>query len=122
GSEKAARGTVAARCANDHFAFCYAWRHCQRLLVLNPGDAGFPHGLAGLGVERLQAPVVDWDIDLVSVQRESAAHDATAHLVARGLAVHLRIPAPFFFARARIDGEHDAPVGDAKYRVVPHER
>src|SRR6185369_3236480 len=114
--------TITAGGPDNHFAFRDTWRHRQRLLILRISDASFPNRLPRFGVERYQSSVVDRHIDLVVVERETAIHDATAHSGAGRLPVDFRIPAPFLLAGSRIKGEHDAPVGDAENRVVPHER
>ena len=54
--------------------------------------------------------------------REAAIHDAAADLRPHRRLVDLRIPAPLLLARARIDGEHDAPVRDAVDGAVRDER
>ena len=122
GGEEAARGTVAASRADDHFSLGDARRHGERLLVLSIGDASFPNRLAGVRVERHQPSIVDGNINLVVIERQAAIHDAAAHFVAGRFAVDFRIPAPFLLAGARVDGEHDAPVGDAEDRVIPDQR
>jgi hypothetical protein len=70
----------------------------------------------------VQAPVDDRSDDEALVYREAAIHHAAADLRADCRLIHLRIPSPSLFARARIDRKHHAPVGDAEYRSVPHQR
>ena len=122
GGKEAARRTVAASRANDHFSLGDARGNGQCLLVLHIADASFPDGLAGVCVERHQPAIVHGNINLVVIERQPAIHYAAAHFVAGRFAVDFRIPAPFLLAGARVDGEHDTPVGDAKNSVVPFER
>ena len=55
GVEESARRPIAAARADDHLALRDARRHRQRVVVLRIRDARFPHDLAGVRVERLQA-------------------------------------------------------------------
>ena len=60
--------------------------------------------------------------DVALIDRQAAIDHAAADLRAHGRLIDFRIPAPLFLAGARIDGEDDAPVGDAVERAVRHQR
>ena len=60
--------------------------------------------------------------DHALVDGEPAIDDAATDLGPDRRLIDLRIPAPALLAGARIDGEHDAPVGDAEDRAVRDER
>src|SRR5215471_17627078 len=121
GFSKGLDGTLGAGDAYDDFAFGDARRHGDGVIFLRVRDTRFPNGLAGFGVERDEATVDDGRDDQALIERDATLHDAAADLGAGLILVDLGVPTPLFLAGARIDGEDDAPVGDAEESPVPEQ-
>ena len=120
--DEAAHRILRSAAADDDLALRDPRRHRQRVLILRIRDARFPHRLSGQRVERDQASVDDRRDHLVLVERDAAIDDAAADLGLNGGAVHLRIPLPELLAGPRVDGEDDAPRGDAVEHAVRDQR
>src|SRR5207253_337399 len=82
-------------------------------------DLRFPHDLSRLCIEGIESSVDDGRDDLALVNRESAIHHAAADFGPDCGLVDLGIPSPTFLARARIDREDNAPVGDSVQAAIP---
>src|SRR6185369_6184815 len=119
--EIAAHGKLRAGDSNNHFAFRDTGSHGEGIAVLRVGYAGFPYRLPGFAVQGYQPSIIRGSDDIAVVYRNSAIHDAATHLGPHGSLVHFRIPSPLFFTGARVDGIHDAPVGDAVESTVRHQ-
>ena len=127
GGEVAAIGRVlGAGIADDDFSLDDSGGHREGV-----GDVVFrrrlcgPQDLAVCSIEPDESSVDDGNKKFSFVDRETAIDYAAADPVGSlgiDTVVHFRIVAPDLFARTRIDGERDTPVGDTVDHAIHGER
>ncbi len=113
---------VATGDANDDFAVGDARGHGDRVVILRIGYARLPDHLAGEGIQSFEPSIDDGGEDHSVIDCHATVDDPATDPGADRLLIHLRVPTPEFFAGASIQGENDAPVGDAEDGVVPDQR
>src|SRR5205823_1872927 len=127
GEEPAVRSEVGTGGADDDIVLHDAGGHRDRVAGPVFGkDSRAPDGLSSGGVESDEPAVQDGRDNLAFVESDAAIEDAAADaavLALSGVGVwDFRIEAPEFAAGLRVEGEDDAPVGDAVESAVGEER
>src|SRR5579863_6436169 len=110
----------AARSDND-LAFDYADSGSENRVASGGSVLRRPHELAGFLVESHHTAIQQTRIDAPMVNSHSPV-DRSAAETGDVLTGDVRIPAPFGFARPRVQGKHDVPGQNAVEDSVVHER